>query len=301
MTSEKRIVNKESYCEPCLLGGKEHVPLAQLYCVDCKQRQHKCDECVERHKTMKIFRYHTFVDFIDMEKLNKFYNKRVACLCAIHEGEEIGFYCHDCTLALCWACDIEEHAYHHCYGVQREVDACRNFLTYKDFELGRLFAEPVDEVQETQDMRVSQDYKIAILIHEILDAVEYFKHVVVKHYQKQLKDPRNYNRGDEEKLEKAKKEFEKHANTIQRLAKHMRQQGIYDSNDSPKYQHMKPDVDNMNQHIIDVWNLDYRMFNTEIFHLLHVGGNIISRMYHNGITYGFVVCLRNDFRNRDPW
>ena len=283
VNSERIIISRESYCDHCVRSREKISPPALFYCADCLDSRHICDECAEQHRTLRVFRYHMCLDFKDMEKLNRFYNSRVACLCAMHEGEEIGFYCEDCTLALCWKCDIKEHSGHRCDDVQKEADACRNLYSVKDFTIRELFQRTIDKIQNQQDSKwESRESRIQILFRKILDTVAYFKHAVAKHYQTQLKDLENNNKDVKEKLEIAKMRFDMHTNTIQSLVRNMRHPGNYCSIEDQENQDENPDGSLFVQQIIDVWNLDYEMFNTEIFLLLRTGSIIISRMNQDG-------------------
>ena len=125
-----------------------------------------------------------------------------------------------------------------------------------------------------------RESRIQILFREILDAVAYFKHVVAKHYQTQLRDLENNQHDVRKKLKTAKLLFDNRTNTIQRLVKYMRKQGRYDLNDDQDSDDSY--IDHFNQQIIDIWNLDYQKFNNEIFFLLRIGSNIINWMNRDG-------------------
>ena len=78
VTSERIIVNRESYCDYYCLRSREKIsPPASFVCTDCPEFRHKCDKCARRHRTSRVFRHHMCLDFKDMKTLNEFYNKRV--------------------------------------------------------------------------------------------------------------------------------------------------------------------------------------------------------------------------------
>ncbi|XP_046577432.1 E3 ubiquitin-protein ligase TRIM56-like isoform X3 [Haliotis rubra] len=88
-------------CSVCKTQGK--TTPASSWCSVCDDIF--CDGCLKMHNMMPILRDHELVDLSDTTKRKT----KQRLMCTIHKGEQIMFFCKDCTIAICHICCSIKH------------------------------------------------------------------------------------------------------------------------------------------------------------------------------------------------
>ena len=93
------------------------------FCVDCAQDM--CDTCSVMHIRLRACMVHTIV--WQEEKQNSIVLMQArTTYCDTHKAEQLTLYCHDCHLAICFACSRNEHNTHKFEYIE---EFSRNFLS----------------------------------------------------------------------------------------------------------------------------------------------------------------------------
>ncbi|KAL3837490.1 hypothetical protein ACJMK2_022843 [Sinanodonta woodiana] len=96
----------ECQCNVCKLEGRSE-PITH-FCITCKEGF--CGQCTSYHRSFNAMKDHTLVSTEEMMKNTQDIIKIAdAFLCAVHDGEEIKYYCEDHETECCVRCLRQKH------------------------------------------------------------------------------------------------------------------------------------------------------------------------------------------------
>ena len=111
--------DKTNRCDQCIESD------AVSHCIECNQRL--CEDCADFHRKHTLSKFDAALSFKDKPSPDSVL-KMTASYCAHHPDEQIKFYCYDCKMVTCMACQVTKHCKHAASDIGESAEEFRKQL-----------------------------------------------------------------------------------------------------------------------------------------------------------------------------